>query len=176
MSKFITDADDHEWLHAAQPDDAAIEFARRFLDGDVLRAHVRTAQPADADFADMGQALQQASIDPDTNDFDVLVGLAADSLRQGEGMPGWLATFAANVLEGKRKRPTKRGRDRYSNWQRDYKLWSATQEVARVFSMPAYTNNELSKKPTAAHAVSLAARCPIDVVVLACRRFNPGRG
>jgi hypothetical protein len=161
---------------AAQPDDAVVEFARRVLDRDILGDDVRAEPPTKETHLKVAQALQRAAIDPDANDYDTLILVIADLLRRGEALPGWLATFAADVLGGQRKRPTRRGRDEYANWQRDYKLWRVTEEVATTYALPRYTNNELSEKPTAAHAVAIAARCSYDVVVRACRRFNPGRG
>lgn len=154
----------------------AVAFAKRLLDGPMMALDAGAGRPTKDVLVAMGLALEQAAANPDTNDFDVLVGIAADLLRKGEGMPVWLATFAADVLEGKRKRPTKRGADRYSTWERDFKLWRVTQEVATAFSLPAYTNNELSKKAMAAQVVSLAAGCSVDMVILACRRFGPRRG
>ncbi|NCS66616.1 MAG: hypothetical protein AUJ86_06960 [Hydrogenophilaceae bacterium CG1_02_62_390] len=79
-------------------------------------------------------ALEQAARDPDTNDFDVLVTLTVSYMRENyQMMPVWLASFAADVLGGKRKRPTKRGADKYKNWGRDYSLWRAVNDCATSF-------------------------------------------
>jgi hypothetical protein len=172
--------------------DDAVEFAKRFLSGPVLSDDVKASSPQE--FENIAKALQQATINPDANDFDILVMLAADGLSRNERLPEWLAAFAADVLSGKRKRPTKRGPDKYGNWERDYKLWRATQEVAKAFGLQRYSNNELSKKTTAAEIlssagacsdtnelskkttaaeiVSRAAGCEADVVITAYKKFN----
>lgn len=158
----------------------ALQFAEMFWneqvqgepENNILFKDVIASYPTEAKMKRMGDALEQAALDPDTNDFDVLVMLAAGLMRENERLPDWLASFTADVLEGKRKRPTKRGADRYNNWQRDYSLWRAVDEVACKFELPKYTNNELSKKPTAAGIVAEAARLNVDVVITAYKVFN----
>jgi len=160
----------------------ALQFAKTFwseqvqaeTENNILFKDVRASYPTEADMELVGDALEQAARDPDTNDFDVLVMLAAGLMRENERLPDWLATFAADVLEGKRKRPTKRGADKYKNWQRDYSLWRAVDEVARKFDLPKYTNNELSDKPTAAGIVAKAAGLNVDVVITAYKAFSRG--
>lgn len=163
-------------------DNEALQFAKMFwseqvqgeTENNILFKDVKASHPTESDMERMGDALEQAARDPDTNDFDVLVMLAAGLMRENERLPDWLASFAADVLEGKRKRPTKRGADKYKNWQRDYSLWRAVDEVACKFDLPKYTNNELSNKPTAAGIVAEAARLNVDVVITAYKRFNKG--
>jgi hypothetical protein len=150
--------------------DDAVEFAKRFLSGPVLSDDVKASTTQMHE--NVAKALPQAAINPDTNDFDVLVMLAADGLSRNERLPDWLAAFAADVLSGKRKRPTKRGPDEYGNWERDYKLWRATQEVAKAFGLQHYSNNELSTQTTAAEIVSRAADCKADVVITAYKKFS----
>lgn len=150
--------------------DDAVEFAKRFLSGPVLSNDVKASTPQGHE--NVAKALPQAAINPDTNDFDVLLMLAADGLYQNERLPEWLAVFAADVLSGKQKRPTKRGADKYANWERDYKLWRATQEVAKAFGLQRYSNNELSAQTTAAEIVSRAAGCNADVVITAYKKFS----
>ena len=160
----------------------ALQFAKTFwseqvqavTENNILFKDVRASYPTEADMERMGDALEQAARDPDTNDFDVLVMLAAGLMRENERLPDWLASFAADVLEGKRKRPTKRGADKYKNWQRDYSLWRAVDEVASKFNLPKYTNNELSRKPTAADIVAEAARENVEVVKTAYKSFSKG--
>jgi hypothetical protein len=150
----------------------AVNFAKQFWSGPILSGDIPKKPLPDTDLMQLDQALQQAAISPDTNDYDVLTALAADSLRENERMPDWLAAFVADVLERKRKRPTRRGSDKYINWERDYKLWRATQEVAKAFGLQNYTNNELSSKITAAEIVSEAAGCSTDVVITAYKRHS----
>lgn len=160
--------------------DEALQFAKTFwgeqVQGEpansIFFKDVRTSYPTEADMERMGDALEQAARDPDTNDFDVLVMLAAGLMRENERLPDWLASFAADVLEGRRKRPTKRGADRYKNWRRDYSLWRAVDEVACKFQLPRYTNDELSSKPTAAGIVAEAAGLNVDVVITAYKVFS----
>jgi len=90
----------------------------------------------------------------------------------------WLADFVADVLDGTRQRPkqrgpdpTKIGPDKNTNWTRKYKLWRTTQEVAKKFDLPLYTNNELSGKTTAADIVSEATDISIEIVKRVCK--NP---
>ena len=152
--------------------DEAIRFACEFLTRDVLVEGINSAPPGASDFYHMYKALEQASIDPDTNDFDTLVVVAVDLLRKNEQLPGWLAKFAADVLSGERKRPTKRGADKYTNWERDYKLWRCVDEVSRRFSLPKYDNTDLYENETSAGMVSEASGFSIEVVVTAYKKMN----
>jgi len=148
--------------------DKATAFAKEFLGRDILLDDCKSHPPTDANLAHIGESLQQAAVDPDTNDYDVLVALAAEM--QGQNPPEWLSTFAADVLRGKRKRPTKRGADKYTNWPRDYRLWRASQEVHNQFNLPLYAEN--STAITAAEVVSKASGEGHVAVVNAIKRFN----
>lgn len=152
--------------------DDAVKVAKQILDGEPFYADVKENPPSHAALERMALALEAASIDPDTAEYDLLIALAENYLRQLETLPVWLAEFAADVLAGKRKRPTKRGTDKYANWGWKYNLYRAVQEVARLFDLPAYTNNELSQKTTAAEIVSRAAGCSTAVVITAYKDFN----
>lgn len=151
-------------------DNDAVEFAKQFLSGAVLSDDVKASTPLE--YENVARALAQATINPDTNDFDVLLELAVERLNQNQMLPDWLANFAADVLSGKLKRPTRRGPDKYGNFERDYKLWRTTQEVAKHYALPAYTTNELSTKTTAAEVVCQAAGCKRDVVIKAYQKFS----
>jgi len=156
---------------------AAVKFAKKFLSTPVLLNDAKASTPQEHE--NVIKALKQAAINPDnpdTNDFDALVLIAGTSLSLHGILPQFLASFAADVLLGKRKRPTKRGPDKYLNFGRDYKLWRATQEVAKAFGLPHYTNNELSDKTTAAEIVSRATGCKPDVVITAYKKFGHSCG
>jgi len=148
----------------------ALAFAKSFLKGQVLINDVRARKE---DAPRVYEALEKAAVNPDTNDFDALIALAALLLRERAVMlPPILANFAADVIEGKRKRPTRRGADKYRTWVRDYKLYRAVQEVARAFHLPHYSNNELSSNVSAAQIVSQAAACKLSAVVRAYKRMK----
>ena len=102
--------------------------------------------------------------------FDYLLGYAAHRIRESlsgtpAGKPGaacnmpvWLAAFLADVLEGKRKRPTKRGPPASKNEKRDWALWRAVAEVGLRFGYGAYHGGPYaSKTPTAVEIVAEAA-------------------
>lgn len=109
----------------------------------------------------------------DVRDFDFLIKFIVSQLRKGNKIPHPdLALFVADVLEGKRKRPTKRGRDERINEKRDYKLARTVEEVAARFTLPRYTNNELSNKTTAAEIVSEVVGVNLDVVITACKKYR----
>ena len=153
------------------PDDP-VACARKILEMSIVELRI-TAPPDDQLLQYMGEKAEEAALNPDTNDFDVLVGLAADVLYKGEMfLPRWLAIFAADVLSGKRKRPTKKGADKYVNWERDFKLWRTTQAIAEVFNLSCYSNKELSEKTTAADIVAAAWGCKPDIVVNAYKKFT----
>jgi len=164
--------------------DDAVAFAKEFLGTNILLEDLKAIDPLDSKLPDPFEALRQATIDPDRLEYDVLVTTAAmylrdllNSFRDGSPvMPIWLANFAADVLEGKRTRPSKRGPDKDKYWERDYSLYRATREVGRVFKLPHYTNNELSEKITAAEIVSQAFGCKTDVVIRAYRKFRVPAG
>lgn len=129
--------------------------------------------------------LEKAARDPDYCDgyaFDRLTAMVGDILRRGGffydkdgkkvAMYDWLSSFAAEVLEGKRTRPSRRGPDRYRNFFRDLALASTVDAVAIKFDLPRYTNNELSNKPTAAEIVAEAAGLKVDVVIMVYKNLN----
>jgi len=120
----------------------------------------------------IASTLEKALENPDTNDFDAVLGIAATILRKGEHLPNWLASFAADVLEGKRKRPTNRGPDRYANWIRNYKLARAVVEVSNKFDLPKYSNSDTSHKITAAEIVAESGHISLDVVLHATKLFG----
>ena len=151
----------------------AVAFAESFLQRPVLAENVKASEHAvPPDY--IYNSLERAAANPDSNDFDALVSLAASMLRElpPPPMPRFLSIFVADVLEGKRKRPTRRGADKYKNFERDYKFHKAVQEVAKRFHLPRYSHNELSSKPTAAGIVSQAAGCGRDKVIRAYQRMN----
>lgn len=147
-------------------------FAKEFIRETILLNEIRSHSPSEADMVSIGEALEMEATNPDTLGYDVLVALAAEMMRENQRLPDWLASFAADVLEGKRKRPTKRGRDKYDNFLRDFSLWRAVDEVASKFDLPKYTNNELSTKTTAAEIVAEAIRLNVDVVITAYKAFS----
>jgi len=118
------------------------------------------------------KALERTAINPDANGFDALVLIAGTFLSLDERLPEFLASFAADVLLGKRKRPTKRGPNKYGNFQRDFKLWLVTDVVAEECGLQRYSRNELSGKTMAAEIVSRAAGYKLDVVIAAYKKFN----
>jgi hypothetical protein len=104
----------------------------------------------------------------DTNDFDTLVLIAADLLREGQRLPHELAKFAADVLEKKRLRPTKSGPDPYRDFVRNTELSFAVEAVVQKFSIARYAKG-ITSHETAADAVSKAANCSVDKVTHALR-------
>jgi len=154
----------------------ALEFAKKILTGPILRYDLYVSNPQKEDFLRIGNELEAASKKPNAIEFDALLTIAADALSKNERMPDWLSAFAADVLLGKQKRPTKRGPEEFGNWERDYRLWRATQEVAKAFGLQHYSNNELSARLTAAEVVSRAANCSPDVVITAYKKFTRIRG
>lgn len=153
----------------------AAKMVREILTGDILFKDVEEYMRPDCVSLSeerMANALMKALENPDTNDFDVGVNTAATMLRAGERLPDWLAVFAADVLQGKRTRPTKRGPDPYATWMRDYAIARAVLEVSSRFDLPQYTKNELSNKITAAQIVSKTAHLSLDVVHKAIQKFG----
>ena len=115
------------------------------------------------------QAVQKALNDEmDTNDFDALVVTAANLLREGLRLPHELAKFTADVLEGKRSRPTRRGPDPYRDYIRNTELSFAVEAVVQKFSIARYAKGNTSNE-TAADAVSEAAKCTASAVIKALR-------
>ena len=153
----------------------AAKMVREILTGDILFKDVEEGMRLDCGSLSeerMVNALKRALENPDTNDFDTAVVTAAAMLRAGDRLPDWLAVFAADVLQGKRTRPTKRGPAPYANWMRDYAVARAVLEVSSRFDLPQYTKNELSNKVTAAQIVSETAHLSLDVVHKAIQKFG----
>ena len=75
-------------------------------------------------------------------------------------------------FRAKCKRPTKRGADKYANWERDVKLWRTVQAIAELFSLSCYLNKELSEKTSAADIVAKAGGYKTDIVVNAYKKFT----
>lgn len=119
----------------------------------------------------MDDSLRQAASNPNTNDFVLLVNLAAMCLRQRDPLPDWLADFSAGVLTGAIKKPRKRGEDVLKT-ERDYAFWQTSLAVAKRYKLPLYTNNELFEKTSSAEIVSQAAGCKVDIVVRAIKKFE----
>ena len=153
----------------------AAKMVREILTGDILQNDVADGMRLDCVSLSeerMANALKKALENPDTNDFDAGVITAAAMLRDGARLPDWLAVFAADVLQGKRTRPTKSGPDPYANWMRNYAVARAVLEVSSRFDLPQYTKNELSNKVTAAQIVSETAHLSLDVVHKAIQKFG----
>jgi len=162
-------------------DDEAIAFAEKFLSPEAISAAEkriieRPQSEADLEFMILGlRRIAEDPDNPDTLGFDYLMSLAAGFQRSKYRVPDFLAAFAADVLEGKRKRPTKRGADPYAKYRRNYALFEATEAVAKEFDLPCYSNNELSEKTTAAEIVSMAEHCTTDIVVTAYKKCKKRR-
>jgi hypothetical protein len=153
----------------------AAKMVKEILKGDILRNDIDNAMRLNHKNLSnerLGSALKTALEDPDTLEFDAAVSTAAAMLRGGDRLPDWLAVFAADVLQGKRTRPTKRGPDPYANWTRDYAVARAVLDVSSRFDLPQYTKNELSNKVTAAQIVSETAHLSLDVVHKAIQKFG----
>ncbi|MCB9973561.1 MAG: hypothetical protein H6863_00665 [Rhodospirillales bacterium] len=151
----------------------AIEFVKNYFTTtmhDIFIDEIEK-EPSFEELDYVGKKLQEATENPNALDFDVLTDLAATLLRERKMiLPEWLADFSANVLTGKQKRPTKKGPDKDRNYERDYKIFRVVHKVAERFSLPIYTNNELSEKVTAADIVSDATGISIDIIKNVCKR------
>ena len=102
----------------------------------------------------------------------MLVTLAASCLRNGERLPYSLRNLLLTFWKESRKRPTKRGSDKYANWTRDYALCRAVKEVAEKYELQHYSNNELSEGIAAAKIVAQASGHGVDVIVKAFAKFK----
>ncbi|MDA1136426.1 MAG: hypothetical protein O2916_09315 [Proteobacteria bacterium] len=96
------------------------------------------------------ERLEMAAHDPDTNDYDALILTSALHLRDNHRLPAFLSTFVADVLEGKRQKPIKRGVDKYKNFERNGKIRHIIEILNKELGLPKYNNNELNNKTTAA--------------------------
>lgn len=94
----------------------------------------------------------------DANAFDVLVHTAAQILREGRRLPPEFTIFTADVLEGKIRRPTKRGPDPNRDWIRNFALSFATEAVSTKFGIARYESGNTNNR-TAANAVGEVAKC-----------------
>jgi len=110
----------------SKSNDELVAFAANLLTKNLLRQDLERAYDATTPntYKSLDNALEAAAASPDTNDYDMLILLTASELRSGNRLPDYLATFAADVLDGTRARPTRRGIDPYHNWMRDYNLWA----------------------------------------------------
>lgn len=143
----------------------ALEFAKELLE----RQDDEAVAPEEA-LGYLEGSLRSWPEDPDVH--DAAVAMAATLLRGDERLPEWLASFSADVLDGNRKRPSRRGPNPNNNSIRDYRLSRAVAEVAHRYGLPRYSNNELSAKGTAAEIVANATSHGIDVVIKAVKRFG----
>jgi hypothetical protein len=107
----------------------------------------------------------------DTNDFDNLVMIVAQQIREGQPVLHKFAKFTADVLEGKRSRPTKPGPDPYRDYLRNIKLNFVVEAVAQKFDIPRYAKGNPTNKTavdagseTAVDAVSEATRYSVSTV------------
>ena len=156
-----------------------IEFAKLHFDRDLLREDVNKKLDAEPNSLNMMDVIEKAALDinsSDTNDFDFLIYYTCTELYENRRLPEFLSKFAADVLSGKRKRPTKRGADKYVNWERNYKLWSTVKKVSETFSLPCYSTNELSDKTSAAEVVSSATGLKVDTVIKAFQKCKRNLG
>ena len=113
---------------------------------------------------------------PTTNQFDAMIKTAAELLREGRWLSAELAKFTADVLEGKRTRPTKPGPDPDRDYLRNIKLNFVVEAVAQKFDIPRYAKGNPTNKTavdagseTAVDAVSKAAGCTVNTVTHALR-------
>jgi hypothetical protein len=136
-----------------------IEFSRAFAE----------QESEDEQAARHEKAMEKALGDgQDTNDFDALVITAIELIREGQILPHKLAQFAADVLEQKRSRPTKRGPDPYRDYIRNTELSFAVEAVVQKFGIARYAKGNTSNE-TAVDAVSEVAKCTANTVTHALR-------
>jgi hypothetical protein len=102
--------------------------------------------------------------------------ILAQQIREGQPVLHKFAEFAADVLEGKRSRPTKPGPDPYRDYLRNIKLNFVVEAVAQKFDIPRYAKGNPTNKTavdagseTAVDAVSEAAGCTVNTVTHALR-------
>ena len=155
----------------------AINFAKTYFEKNLLLDFVtenykRSVKEGDYSTAD---ALIDAanSENLSTLDHDAIIAYAAAVLREpDELMPYPIAKYVADFLENKRQRPTKRGKDPYKNWERDFKLRKTTQAVIDKYNFPAYANNELFYNITAVQIVSKATGFSENIVTDVYKKFK----
>ena len=152
-----------------------VAYARKFLNSEektimleIIKAFAEQ-ESEEEHAAKTVQALKNAlDGEMDTNDFDALVLTVANLLRAGQLLAPELSKFAADVLEGKRSRPKKRGSDPYRDYIRNTALSFAVEAVVQKFGIARYAKGN-TRNGTAVDAVSGAAKCTIDTVMHALR-------
>jgi hypothetical protein len=152
-----------------------IAYARKLLNQDekkiiieIVNAYIE--QQNDEEYYEMINQQFENALDGemDTNDFDFLVMIVAEQIREGGPVLHKFAEFAADVLEGKRSRPTKPGPDPYRDYGRNIKLFFVVEAVTQKFDIPRYAKGNTTNE-TAVDAVSEAARCSVNTVTHALR-------
>lgn len=107
----------------------------------------------------------------DPTAFALAVAVCADTLRSDTPvLPGYLARFAADVLDGSRMRPKVRGHDPLKAPEQDFLITRAIDALVRELGVPRLTNNELSHKLTAAQLVAEQLGKSLDQIKGAYRR------
>lgn len=153
-----------EWLECAN------EVLSRDIEG--VAQILRQGKPYDP--AEVGaRALEiagNATYSPSPLEHDLLMLMAAECLREGVPIPKELAGYAADVLEGLRSPPARRGRPQGPGLLRDLKLLTACLELSQQHSLPLFSNNKLLKAVTAAEVVSMASGVSLEAVKQAIRR------
>ena len=112
------------------------------------------------------------SRDPKPHEFDFLEAVTARVIRGRQQMPAWLWDFAADCLDGKRQRPSERGRP--NKFWDSATLACAAVSVANNFKVPMYLNSENAAGASAAEVVADAARGGVttDVVAKAIKNMK----
>ena len=151
-----------------------LEYAKEVLSRDIegLAQILRKGKPDN--LVDVGaRALEvagNATDSPSPLEHDFLLLLAADSLRKGIPIPREVAGYVADVLEGLRSPPARRGRPQGPGLLRDLRLLTACLGLSQRHSLPLFSNNELLKAVTAAEVVSMASGVSLEAVKQAIRR------
>lgn len=153
-----------------------IGYAKKRLQEDILYEAVLEGE-YERDSKEVIKRLTDCASDSksaDTDCFDQLIVLAADYLRECKPIPDWLSKFVADVLEGKRKRPSKKGRPEEQNWERDYKIAKIANELVTKYGIAKYGKGNTSKKITATEAIVIASGKTLsdDKVINAIKKFS----
>lgn len=118
-------------------------------------------------------AMERLTHNPTPNEHDRLCAYASGFLREHRRMPPYLDDYIADVLDGTRKRPTKRGPDPMHNYYRDFRLAYIVENLSHRYELPRYTNNELSAQSlTAAGVVSEVTGCKLGTVIKAIQKWE----
>jgi hypothetical protein len=163
--------------------DKLVKFAKEFFNNDLLHEDIKNSpEPLFDEMEKIGKTFFEkatafvegdTSVKIDTNDFDVIISLSVDIIRNGTQLDYRLREFVAGVLEGKIKRPKPRGPDKNKHFERDYKLMRTVFEVNKKSSLPFYYKNEMyENKITAAQIVSTATGIKIDTVIRAYNNYK----